>query len=72
MYILVVEETTPTDSTVMFAQNDYDIAAYSQHLLKKYPDHVVNLYKLSGKFTAKVNMKITEYIVNEKGEVYPK
>lgn len=74
MFILTVGEGELdfNHDTVYIAKNEYDATVYATRLVKKYPDYVVNKYKICGKFSGKVDVHITEYIVNEKGEVYPK
>jgi len=73
MYVLMtgVGELDQDQTTTRYTNNMKDVKLHAEALLRRHPDYVVNLYKLAGKFQGTVTMKVSEYIVNEKGEVLP-
>ena len=73
MYVLMtgVGELDQDETTTRYTNNKKDVKHYAEDLLKLHPDYIVNVYKLAGKFAGTVTMKMSEYVVNEKGEVLP-
>jgi len=73
MYVLMtgVGELDQDNTTTRYTNNKKDVKLHAEVLLRLHPDYIVNVYKLAGKFQGTVTLKMSEYVVNEKGEVLP-